>query len=62
MNAGDTVNIYQYPITGQEFEGRAQLIEQTHKDVGDGLSIWRVIFLNEPENEYTRTVNAANAN
>ena len=62
MTAGETVNIYQDPITGKEFEGRARLVEQTHKDTGDGLGIWRVVFLSEPGNIYLRTVNAANAN
>ena len=62
MNAGQTVDIYQAPITGEEFEGRAQLIAQKHEDTGDGLSMWVVIFLDEPDNEYLRTVNTANAN
>jgi len=62
MTAGMMVDIYQDPITGKEFEGRAQLIAQKQEDTGDGLSMWVVIFLDEPDNEYLRTVNVANAN
>jgi hypothetical protein len=63
IERGATVNIYQDPISGEKLEGKARLIRQTHEDTGDGLSIWLVAFLDEQGafNEFSRTVNAANA-
>jgi hypothetical protein len=55
------VTIYDDPITGNRPEGRATLIEQTHEDTGDGLSIWLVEFDGAPGHQYQRTVNEVNA-
>ena len=36
--------IYQDPITKQELEGTARLIEEVREDDGDGLMLWIVDF------------------
>lgn len=57
MQAGDIVKIYQKPITKEDFEGKARLVEQYREDDGDGLSIWFVHFLTDyPEETYLRTI------
>ena len=51
---GDVLNIYQKPITGEDFEGKAMLIK--------GLAVWQegerwlVEFEGEPNNYYERLV------
>ena len=50
MRKGDKVRVYQKPLTSEDFEGVAALVEQVRPDDGDGLSIWLVQF--EGEEEY----------
>lgn len=61
MKKNQVVNIYQKPITGEEYEGKARLIVEIKEDVGDGLSIWLVEFVDDIGETYTRTVNEKNA-
>ena len=61
LKAGQVVRVFDNPITGDGLEGKAQLIEQSHHDDGDGLSIWFVEFLDAPEKQFQRAVNEANA-
>ena len=56
MKPGDVVKIYQDPITKQDFEGNAVLIEEYRPDVGDGRSMWAVFFEDDPGREYLRTI------
>ena len=50
MKPGDKVKIYADPITKQDYEGEAVLMaEYRTDDTGDGLSMWIVIFDDEPE-------------
>ena len=58
MERGDTVMIYHDPVTRQESEGKAILHEELRPDCGDGLSLWDVIFYDDIEEVYTRTVNS----
>jgi len=44
MQAGDVVKIYQKPITKEDYEGTAILVEEYRADEGDGLSMWVVHF------------------
>lgn len=60
MNKNQIVNVYQKPITSEDYEGRARLIEEIRPDQ-DGLSTWSVEFLDEPGTFYPRTINAENA-
>jgi len=60
FESGQTVNIYQKPLTGEKYEGRAMLVEQYRPDEGDGLSMWIVQFDGD-DGTYLRTVNEANA-
>lgn len=53
MKKGDIVNIYQDPITQTDLEGEARLIEEFSPDVGSGLSIWTVEFLDDPGYGYS---------
>jgi hypothetical protein len=55
MKPGDKVMIYQRPITQEDPEGKAKLIEQIGEDVGDGLTMWLVKFPDE-ESTYVRTI------
>jgi hypothetical protein len=57
MQAGDKVPVYQDPITRQDLEGEAQLVELYRPDEGDGLSMWWVEFDDEPGQTYMRTIN-----
>jgi len=59
MNPGDVVTIYSNPVTQERPEGKAKLIREWGPDVGDGLSIWYVEFLDEPGAEYLRSVKEA---
>lgn len=56
LHPGDTVTIYQYPITRQSREGQAKLVRQISPDEGDGLSRWVVRFYDDPHSCFTRTV------
>jgi len=56
MKAGDIVMIYCNPVTQKLPEGKAKLIREWGPDVGDGLLIWYVEFLDEPGEEYLRTI------
>jgi hypothetical protein len=49
--------IYQDPITKQDKEGVAELLEEVLPDAGDGLSLWIVTF--DGEMEVQRTVDAS---
>ena len=53
---GDTVTIYGNPVAMDKPEGKATLIKRYRPDVGDGLSIWWVEFLDEPGQTYLRTI------
>ncbi len=46
---GDTVEIYEDPISEKKPEGKAKLISLDIKDVGDGLEYWSVQFLEDYE-------------
>ena len=61
MKAGDIVMIYSNPVTQERPGGKAKLIKQYRPDAGDGLSMWYVEFVDEPGEEYLRTVTAAEA-
>jgi len=61
LEPGMIVKIFQKPVEGRRFEGNAKLVEQTHPDEGDGLSLWWVEFQDELGHEYLRTINTANA-
>jgi hypothetical protein len=57
FSPGQVVKIFQKPVTREDYEGEAELVEQTHADYhGDGLEIWMVRFLGEPESTYQRTI------
>ena len=61
MKKGDVVKVYQKPITEEDFEGWATLVQQVRPDVGDGLSMWEVYFLDQrnsfrPRDTYLRTI------
>jgi hypothetical protein len=55
MKPGDKVIIYQRPITKEDPEGTATLVEQIGEDVGDGLTLWVVCFPRERAT-YVRTI------
>ena len=56
---GQIVKIFTDPVTGQNLEGHARLIEEFRPDHGDGLSIWNVRFERVGDDElYLRTINA----
>ena len=48
--------VYYDPITRQEEEGIAELLEEVRPDYGDGLSMWIVTF--DGEMEAQRTIDA----
>ena len=54
--AGYKVKVYSKPITMEELEGEAFLVERVRPDEGDGLSIWMVEFTDEPGSVYQRTI------
>jgi hypothetical protein len=58
MKIDNIVNIYQKPITKEDFEGQAKLISEYRPDEGDGLSMWEVEFLDEKGETYLRTISA----
>jgi hypothetical protein len=47
----DIVRVYQDPITCQDFEGHAELIEPIGPD-RDGLQKWTVRFTSDPPGDY----------
>ena len=47
MRPGDTVTIYQDPVTQEYGEGEAKLISLYREDTGDGLEMWWVKFLGD---------------
>lgn len=49
------VNIYQKPVTDEDFEGQA-LLYRWLLDIGDGYERWLVEFPKEPDEFYERTV------
>jgi len=55
---GDVVPIYYDPVTRKELEGNATLVNQYRPDVGDGLSMWDVEFVDDPGETYLRTIQA----
>ena len=58
LKAGQVVNVYQKPVTEEEFEGKAILVSEYRPDAGDGLVMWVVNFLKDyPDETYTRTIN-----
>ena len=56
MKAGDKIKIYGKPVTREDFEGDATLIEEYLPDEGDGLSMWVVTFDDSPGVQYLRTI------
>ena len=58
MTAGQTVMIYTKPMTQEEPEGEACLMEVC-QDTGDGYPLWYVEFADEPGERYVRTVKEA---
>ena len=56
MKKNDVVKIFQLPMSREDFEGEAKLVREHRPDVGDGLSMWEVEFLDEPGNTYLRTI------
>lgn len=61
LKSGVIVKIFGKPVTGENFEGKAELVTRYRADLGDGFSMWEVEFLDEPGGTYLRTVNASNA-
>lgn len=62
LKEGMVVNVFQKPIEGEQFEGKATLNELYRPDeIGNGLSEWLVEFQDEPGAEYARTINTENA-
>jgi len=57
LHKGDRVRVYQRPLTKDDFEGNATLIEEYRPDDGDGVSMWEVRFDGE-QSTWLRTVNA----
>jgi hypothetical protein len=55
LKVGQIEKIYYDPITREKFEGFAKLVAIIC-ELGDGLETWYVRFLNEPDNEYMRTI------
>ena len=47
MKKNDVVRIYEDPVTCENFEGNAILIDEYRSDHGDGLSLWSVEFIGE---------------
>ena len=57
MKPGDKVKIFQKPITKEDYEGEAILVEEHRPDLGDGLSMWVVHFPgDDPGANYLRTI------
>ena len=54
----DIVRVYSDPITCQDFEGHAELIETAGPN-RDGLQTWRVRFVDDPSprDNYLRKIN-----
>jgi len=57
LKVGDKVKVYQKPITREDYEGIATLIELIRLDERDGLNRWLVHFQDdEPGSNYVRTI------
>ena len=56
LNKGDVVNIYQRPLTSEDFEGKARLTKLIRRWKTDDLERWYVEFEDEPGNTYQRNV------
>ena len=55
MKVGDVVKVYQKPMTEEDFEGEAELIERIPFNL-PGFEMWKVHFLNDdPLAIYHRT-------
>ena len=53
---GKIMSIYQKPLTWEDYEGEAKLLREYRPDEGDGVSMWAVEFVDEPGEEYLRTI------
>lgn len=47
MKRNQIVMIYEDPITRQKREGKAKLLRLVRADVGDGLELWEVRFVDD---------------
>jgi hypothetical protein len=60
LEVGQTVNVYEDPVTCNKFEGKAKLLE-CYRDTGwDNLSLWLVRFL-RTRDETVRKINTTTA-
>lgn len=60
LEEGTLVRVYQKPLTGENAEGVARLVENISPDDGNGISVWMVVFTGENQ-PYRRTINIENA-
>ena len=63
LKPGLVVAVFQDPITCEDYEGIASLVERVELDLDPPLERWRVRFLDErdpvdPFTTYDRTINA----
>lgn len=56
LKQGDKVMVYQDPITQQNPEGEAVLLQKEIDDLADGLEYWQVSFEGD-EGVYARVIN-----
>ena len=57
MKPNDIVEVYEDPITKERPEGKARLVKEYRPDYGDGLSMWVVVFLDDPyKSQKLRTI------
>lgn len=57
LTHGKWVDIYQKPYTAEEFEGRAKLIERIDSTGFDpDVQRWKVVFLDQEDESYERTI------
>jgi hypothetical protein len=47
LEIGQTVNVYEDPVTCNKFEGKAKLLVPYHYNDTDNLSTWLVRFLDD---------------
>lgn len=60
LQTNQIVAIYGKPVTGEDFEGIAKLVNEYLPENEDGLSIWEVKFLSDGY-ECIRAINPENA-
>lgn len=54
MQIGDRVKVYTDPITETDAEGEAMLLNEKRIDEFNGLALWLVHFVNDPDGEVYR--------